>query len=128
MAKQQRNVCAICGKPETAEHNGKPRWLAVDHCHDTGKVRGLLCGVVTVIDSQPARFPIALCSFWLTADRADIALLFRHTLILVKVDPLFGLKSQVARSVTLTFIERFSSLISTLISPRIRRLNRWISP
>ena len=82
---------------------------------------------MTVIDSQPARFPIALCSFWLTADRADIALLFRHTLILVKVDPLFGLKSQVARSVTLTFIERFSSLISTLISPRIRRLNRRIA-
>jgi len=44
MAKQQRNVCAICGKPETAERNGKPRSLAVDHCHDTEKVRGLLCG------------------------------------------------------------------------------------
>jgi hypothetical protein len=44
IAKQQGNVCAICGRPETAKRNGKPRWLAVDHCHDTGKVRGLLCG------------------------------------------------------------------------------------
>lgn len=40
----QGGVCFICGQPETIERNGKPRLLAVDHCHDTGKVRGLLCG------------------------------------------------------------------------------------
>ena len=36
--KNQGGVCAIC--------NGKnnDRRLAVDHCHTTGKVRGLLCG------------------------------------------------------------------------------------
>lgn len=37
----QNGVCAICkSKPDT-------RWkmLAVDHNHDTGKVRGLLCMV-----------------------------------------------------------------------------------
>jgi hypothetical protein len=44
MEKDQGGVCAICGQPETGERNGKPRFLAVDHDHDTGKVRGLLCG------------------------------------------------------------------------------------
>jgi len=37
----QDGVCAICGK--TPEENG--RSLAVDHCHKTGKIRGLLCQV-----------------------------------------------------------------------------------
>lgn len=31
-------VCAICHEP-----NYDGRRLVVDHCHDTGKVRGLLC-------------------------------------------------------------------------------------
>lgn len=44
MLARQDNVCAICEQPETATRNGKVRWLAVDHCHTTGKVRGLLCG------------------------------------------------------------------------------------
>lgn len=39
----QKGVCAICENPETAKRNGVVRALAVDHCHDTGKVRGLLC-------------------------------------------------------------------------------------
>lgn len=36
----QKGQCAICGT--TNPHN---RWkvFAVDHCHETGKVRGLLC-------------------------------------------------------------------------------------
>ena len=34
----QGGLCALCGKPET---NGN--LLVVDHDHDTGKVRGLLC-------------------------------------------------------------------------------------
>lgn len=42
----QNNLCAICGKPETSTHNnGKIKELAVDHCHSTGKIRGLLCWV-----------------------------------------------------------------------------------
>ena len=41
----QNNVCAICEQPETAldPKTKQPRLLAVDHCHMTGKVRGLLC-------------------------------------------------------------------------------------
>jgi hypothetical protein len=43
--KKQNNVCAICKKPETSidKRNNKLRGLSVDHCHKTGKVRGLLC-------------------------------------------------------------------------------------
>jgi hypothetical protein len=45
MLKNQNNVCAICGNPETEVCNKKEavRNLAVDHCHRTGKIRGLLC-------------------------------------------------------------------------------------
>ena len=35
--KSQNNVCAICMKKD------KYKMLAVDHCHKTNKVRGLLC-------------------------------------------------------------------------------------
>jgi hypothetical protein len=44
--KKQNNVCAICGNTESLKDvwsNGI-RSLAVDHCHETNKVRGLLCG------------------------------------------------------------------------------------
>jgi nitrate/TMAO reductase-like tetraheme cytochrome c subunit len=45
MVKIQNNRCAICGNEESAKHNTtkKVQKLAVDHCHSTGKVRGLLC-------------------------------------------------------------------------------------
>jgi hypothetical protein len=44
MLAEQNNVCAICKKPETAKSNGGYiKSLAVDHCHSTGEVRGLLC-------------------------------------------------------------------------------------
>ncbi len=38
IALRQNNVCAICKEPEV-----RKRRLSVDHCHKTGKVRGLLC-------------------------------------------------------------------------------------
>ena len=40
---EQNNVCAICKKPETAVINNSVKSLAVDHCHTTNKIRGLLC-------------------------------------------------------------------------------------
>jgi hypothetical protein len=39
----QGGVCAICGQPETRTFRGKVKRLAVDHCHDSGRVRALLC-------------------------------------------------------------------------------------
>lgn len=36
MAERQQGLCAICGV--------EPLILHVDHCHDSNKVRGLLCG------------------------------------------------------------------------------------
>lgn len=38
LAQRQGGVCAICKKPDA-----QGTQLAVDHCHDTGAVRGLLC-------------------------------------------------------------------------------------
>jgi hypothetical protein len=44
MIAKQGGVCAICGKPETSVHqSGAVRRLAIDHNHETGQVRGLLC-------------------------------------------------------------------------------------
>lgn len=42
---KQNNVCAICKKPEVQKKRKSldPRKLAVDHSHETGKIRGLLC-------------------------------------------------------------------------------------
>ena len=39
MLKEQKNGCAICGKP----NKNCKRGLQVDHTHQTGYVRGLLC-------------------------------------------------------------------------------------
>jgi hypothetical protein len=38
MLNRQNGKCAICGKPEPEKKR-----LDVDHCHKTGRVRGLLC-------------------------------------------------------------------------------------
>lgn len=59
MLLQQKGLCAICGQPEIAidKRTGLARQLSVDHCHTTGKVRGLLCnhcnhGIGKFKDSQ----------------------------------------------------------------------------
>lgn len=40
----KNNVCAICKKKEKRKNrSGKIYKLHVDHCHKTGKIRGLLC-------------------------------------------------------------------------------------
>ena len=39
MLKKQGYKCAICGKPQKDEK----RNFAIDHCHKTGIIRGILC-------------------------------------------------------------------------------------
>lgn len=43
MLEGQGGVCAICKEPETLINHDRTMPLAVDHCHDTKRVRGLLC-------------------------------------------------------------------------------------
>lgn len=44
MLESQNGVCCICKQPERVQNKaGKVFDLSVDHCHTTGKVRGLLC-------------------------------------------------------------------------------------
>lgn len=45
MLMAQNGVCKVCLKPESQLHpiSGTPYMLSVDHCHRTGKIRGLLC-------------------------------------------------------------------------------------
>lgn len=44
MLEKQDNVCAICLLDEQGLNNsGKKKRLAIDHNHETGEVRGLLC-------------------------------------------------------------------------------------
>lgn len=46
MLEAQGGVCAICHQPETRRHwrTGEIKALCIDHDHETGIVRGLLCG------------------------------------------------------------------------------------
>jgi hypothetical protein len=39
MLEDQKDCCASCGRHRSTW----PRALHVDHCHNTGKIRGLLC-------------------------------------------------------------------------------------
>jgi hypothetical protein len=46
LSKEQNGLCSICGQSEKVRKsrtNPKPKRLAVDHCHTTGQIRGLLC-------------------------------------------------------------------------------------
>lgn len=40
---EQGRLCRICRKPETAAQGGRIRMLSVDHDHESGKIRDLLC-------------------------------------------------------------------------------------
>ena len=40
MLKEQNGLCDICGASEPNHHKKR---LNIDHCHSTGKIRGLLC-------------------------------------------------------------------------------------
>lgn len=58
---EQNGVCAICEHPEKQKdvRYGTPLFLAVDHDHNTNKVRGLLCSACNVaigkMDDDPGR-------------------------------------------------------------------------
>lgn len=45
LVRKQNSMCAVCGVKLEIEPNGTKRTknVAVDHCHTTGKVRGVLC-------------------------------------------------------------------------------------
>lgn len=45
MYERQGGACAVCGKVETVfdKRTGDIKALAVDHCHSSGVIRGLLC-------------------------------------------------------------------------------------
>lgn len=40
---EQSNTCASCYEPERRLYKGRIRMLSVDHDHETGAIRGLLC-------------------------------------------------------------------------------------
>lgn len=41
MFESQNKCCAICGSPDSKDRRTKH--LSIDHCHTTGRIRGLLC-------------------------------------------------------------------------------------
>lgn len=44
LSEKQNDLCAICYKKESMIYpSGRKKLLSVDHCHITGKIRGLLC-------------------------------------------------------------------------------------
>lgn len=43
MLERQDHRCAICGNEEKSVIRGRKIRLSVDHCHTTGKIRGMLC-------------------------------------------------------------------------------------
>lgn len=65
MLVKQNGVCAICRRPERHRHylTGNVRPLVVDHCHRTGRVRGLLCSLcnraIALFDDDPLRLHAA---------------------------------------------------------------------
>lgn len=70
----QNGVCAICNRPETQRIRGKVIRLAVDHCHKTGKVRGLLCSSCNMALGQINEDPAVLIGMlrYLEAHRAEM--------------------------------------------------------
>lgn len=60
MLDEQNHRCRICGRPQGA--GGKE--LVVDHCHTTGRVRGLLCGHcnsgIGMFEDNPLRLAAAI--------------------------------------------------------------------
>ena len=66
MLQEQGGVCAICRGAETSAHGqtGTPYRLSVDHDHETGRIRGLLCQncnrAIGLLNDDPARLRAAV--------------------------------------------------------------------
>lgn len=43
LVNSQGDVCAICGATKKGTARGRVRYWSVDHDHETGAIRGLLC-------------------------------------------------------------------------------------
>lgn len=64
MAAAQGNVCAICGQPPNRiAQSGKPTDFDIDHDHETGAARGLLCSscnrAIGLLGDSPERLRAA---------------------------------------------------------------------
>lgn len=71
----QGGLCACCGQPEFAldKRSGLPKELAIDHDHDSGRVRALLCWACNVsfglLDEDPKRIALLLVYAQMQRDR-----------------------------------------------------------
>ena len=70
LSKEQNHRCAICCQPETQRdaRYGQTLRLAVDHDHETGRIRGLLCSACNVAIGKMKDDPALLrrAAFYLT--------------------------------------------------------------
>ena len=62
MLEEQEHGCKICGSKKS--HMKHSDYLCVDHCHTTGKVRGLLCSkcnsAIGLLDEDTNRMRLAI--------------------------------------------------------------------
>lgn len=56
LKERSNGVCEICGSKPSG-NGGSSNSLHVDHCHDSGKVRGLLCGRCNIVIGQVEENP-----------------------------------------------------------------------
>lgn len=72
---EQGGVCAICGRPETStSKHGLTRLLAVDHDHQTGAIRDLLCASCNLVVGHLEKNPVDPHRFteYLDRHRAEV--------------------------------------------------------
>jgi len=59
MHRKQGGLCAVCLRGQPADYSAPRRFLLVDHCHQSGAVRALLCSPCNVglgrFEDDPAR-------------------------------------------------------------------------
>lgn len=62
MYHSQNGECKICNRKPVVGNTGSKRPLVVDHCHDTNKVRGLLCNQCNIMLGMAQNRPEVLAS------------------------------------------------------------------